>query len=211
MNNQYSLYTLAILWILWCSMHSLLISRTVTREMKELLEKRFGYYRLGYNVFSLVTLILLVSYQQRFAGKVIFAWPGPWIILKIVMFFAAFALFYGGYRVFDMQYVIGLKQLHQMRQGGKPQPMEFSTTGILEYVRHPWYSGAILFILAFGPVTDVSLVSKTILTAYIFIGAFLEEKKLVHEIGEPYIAYRQRVPMLVPWKGRKSENNGHDS
>jgi protein-S-isoprenylcysteine O-methyltransferase Ste14 len=46
----------------------------------------------------------------------------------------------------------------------------------------------------------VSLVSKLVLSVYIIIGTLLEEQKLIREIGEPYRAYRKKVPMLIPWK-----------
>ena len=102
--------------------------------------------------------------------------------------------------MFDMRYLLGTKQVDEMREGKKVDAMDFYTTGILEYVRHPWYSGSILLVWAFGSISEVSLVSKIILTAYLIIGTFLEEKKLIHEIGEPYLAYRRRVSMLIPWK-----------
>ena len=78
--------------------------------------------------------------------------------------------------------------------------MPFKTRGILEYVRHPWYTGGILLVWGFGDITDVSLVLKVILSSYFIIGTILEERKLVAEIGEPYREYCQRVPMLIPWK-----------
>jgi protein-S-isoprenylcysteine O-methyltransferase Ste14 len=96
--------------------------------------------------------------------------------------------------------MLGIKQVQQMRHGNGTDTMEFTSEGILGYVRHPWYSGAILLVCAFGDVTDVSLVSKTVLTVYIIFGAFLEEQKLIHEIGEPYRLYRTKVPMFIPWK-----------
>jgi len=99
-----------------------------------------------------------------------------------------------------MRYVLGIKQVREMREGRKIEVMDFNTSGVLEYVRYPWYSGAILFVWAFGPISDVSLVSKIILTAYLIIGTFLEEKKLIQEIGEPYLEYRRRVPMFIPWR-----------
>ncbi len=102
--------------------------------------------------------------------------------------------------MYDMRYVLGTKQVQEMREGKKVEPMDFNSAGILEYVRHPWYSGAILLVWSFGPISDVSLVTNIILTAYIIIGTFLEEKKLIFEIGEPYLQYRKRVPMLLPWK-----------
>ena len=168
--------------------------------MKEILEIKFAYYRLAYNSFSIFTLIPVVVYQQLLDERIIFFWSGPWLLLKFSMYLVSFILFYGGYRVFDMQYVLGIRQIDEMRGGRKIKALNFNTTGILKYVRHPWYSGAILLIWAFGPISDVSLVSKTILTAYIIIGTFLEEKKLIHEIGEPYLKYREKVPMFIPWK-----------
>ena len=168
--------------------------------MKEILEIKFAYYRLAYNSFSIFTLIPVVVYQQLLDERIIFFWSGPWLLLKFSMYLVSFILFYGGYRVFDMQYVLGIRQIDEMRGGRKIKALNFNTTGILKYVRHPWYSGAILLIWAFGPISDVSLVSKIILTAYIIIGTFLEEKKLIHEIGEPYLKYRKKVPMFIPWK-----------
>ena len=191
---------LAILWILWCSLHSLLISRFFITKMKNILGIKFAYYRLAFNAFSLLTLIPVVIYQQLLSEGIIFYWPGSWNILKFGMYLASFVLFYGGYRVFDMPYVLGTKQVNEMRENKKIDAMDFYTTGILEYVRHPWYSGSILLVWAFGSISEVSLISKTILSAYLIIGTFLEEKKLVHEIGEPYLAYRKKVPMLIPWK-----------
>jgi protein-S-isoprenylcysteine O-methyltransferase Ste14 len=168
--------------------------------MKEIWGIKFAYYRLAFNSFSILTLIPVVVYQQLLDEKMIFSWSGPWLLLKFGMYLASFVFFYGGYLVFDMQYVLGLKQIDEMRGGRKIEAMNFNTTGILEYVRHPWYSGAILLVWAFGPISDISLVSKIILTAYLIIGTFLEEKKLIREIGEPYLAYRKKVPMLIPWK-----------
>jgi len=161
---------------------------------------KFAYYRLAYNFFSLLTLIPVVVYQQLLAAEIIFFWSGPWLLLKFCMYLASFILFYGGYRVFDIQYVLGIRQIDEMREGRKTKTMDFNCTGILEYVRHPWYSGAILLVWAFGQLSDVSLISKIILTAYIIVGTFLEEKKLIHELGEPYLEYRKRVPMFIPWK-----------
>ena len=200
MSKLNSIYILALLWILWCSLHSLLISRFFITKVKETWGLKFAYYRLAFNTFSLLTLIPVVIYQQLISEEVIFPWPGPWNMLKFGMYLGSFVLFYGGYRAFDMRYVLGIKQVHEMREGRKIEAMDFSTAGILEYVRHPWYSGGILLVWAFGPISDVSLVSKIILTAYLIIGTFLEEKKLFDEIGEPYLEYRKRVPRLIPWK-----------
>ena len=200
MGKLHSIYILAFLWILWCSLHSLLISSFFITRMKDIWEKKFAYYRLAFNAFSLLTLIPVVLYKQLLPEEIFFSWPGPWNILKLGMYLVSFVLFYGGYRVFDMRHVLGTKQVHEMQEGKEIEVMAFNSAGILEYVRHPWYSGAILLVWAFGHISDVSLVTKIILTAYLIIGTFLEEIKLIQEIGEPYLEYRKRVSMLIPRK-----------
>jgi protein-S-isoprenylcysteine O-methyltransferase Ste14 len=37
-------------------------------------------------------------------------------------------------------------------------------------------------------------------TAWICVGAVLEERDLVADFGDTYRKYQQRVPMLVPWR-----------
>jgi protein-S-isoprenylcysteine O-methyltransferase Ste14 len=191
---------LSVLWICWCILHSLLISRGVVSFFKTILREKFAYYRLCYNVFSFVTLLPILMYHFSLPEVVFWDWPGAWLLLKFVMYIAAFILFYSGYLAYDLQYVLGLKQIRELSAGRNGETMDFKTSGILEYVRHPWYSGGILLVWALGYISDVSLVIKVILTAYFIIGTKLEEKKLVAEIGEPYRQYCRRVPMLIPWK-----------
>ena len=74
----------------------------------------------------------------------------------------------------------------------------FRTEGVLGYIRHPWYTGALLFLVFCLPVTDVNLVWRGVFVAYTVIGTELEERKLLEDLGEPYAAYRRRVPRFFP-------------
>ena len=203
MNRVQTIIILAFLWTGWCILHSLLISRGFTGMVRKILGGRYAYYRLAYSIFSLLSLVPVLYYQLSLDVKIIFTWPGPWSILQYGMYTSAFLLFYSGFRIYDIQYMIGIRQIYEAGGGSRKQNAGFKTEGILRYVRHPWYSGAILLVWAFGIITDISLVSKVVLTGYIIIGTLLEEKKLIREIGEPYLAYRKRVPMLIPWKTAK--------
>ena len=56
-------------------------------------------------------------------------------------------------------------------------------------------------------LTEVSLVIRVILTAYLILGALLEERKLKAEFGQDYRDYCRRTPMLFPWKFRPWANS----
>ena len=200
MENLNQIAISSILWICWCTMHSLLISPDVIAFFKRTLKEKFAYYRLYYNAFSFITLLPVLMYHFSLPEVVYFDWPGFWLLLKITMYIAAFILFYSGSKAYDLQYVLGLKQIREFSEGRSQEAMPFETSGILEYVRHPWYSASILLVWAFGNISDVSLAVKVIITLYFIIGTKLEEQKLFSEIGEPYRQYCRRVPMLIPWK-----------
>ncbi|MEM9341073.1 MAG: isoprenylcysteine carboxylmethyltransferase family protein [Bacteroidota bacterium] len=78
---------------------------------------------------------------------------------------------------------------------------ELITTGIYNYVRHPIYSGAILIYLGaflFTP-TDTLLASLFWLIAYLPVGLYLEEKKLVSQYQQHYLHYKKSVKAIIPY------------
>jgi len=72
--------------------------------------------------------------------------------------------------------------------------------GILSRVRHPLYSATILmvegFVFFLPNWTSVVMLCCTL--AYLAIGIYLEEQKLIKTFGEKYLKYRRKVPMLIP-------------
>ena len=192
--------TLALLWIAWCCLHSLLISSPVNQWIRRRGGAWQGGHRLAYVLFSLLSLLPILWYQVSLPQKILFSWHGPWRIIQGLLLGYALVMFAGGKRVYAMDHFLGIRQWRDHRLG-KPTEAPFRTDGILRLVRHPWYSGGLALLWAVGPVTDITLVSRLILSIYLVIGTLLEERKLRREIGRPYEEYCRRVPMLFPWKG----------
>ena len=51
-------------------------------------------------------------------------------------------------------------------------------------------------------MTPTLLMLTAGLTMTIVLGILLEERDLIERFANDYEAYRRRVPMLVPWRGR---------
>ena len=192
--------SLAVIWIIWCTQHSFLISRGAHNVAKRVLGLRFPLYRLYYVGFSCISLIPVLWYQFSLPSQIIVASSWPWVSGQVILLVYAGFMFYTGAQVYDMGYFLGLSQWGNFRKQKDNGSLPFHSDGILAYVRHPWYSGGIALLWGFGSCTDVYLLTRTILTAYIILGTVLEERRLKKELGDQYIAYCRKVHMLIPWK-----------
>ena len=77
---------------------------------------------------------------------------------------------------------------------------EVISTGVFRIVRHPIYTGAILFYLGAAVIT-MSIASAAfvliIIGFYIAIGKY-EERILAEEFGKDYLEYKKKTGMLFP-------------
>jgi protein-S-isoprenylcysteine O-methyltransferase Ste14 len=75
------------------------------------------------------------------------------------------------------------------------------TTGLYRHVRHPSYTGMLLymvgFVLVFRCWLGLLLVAGTLLVLLARMDS--EESLLESEFGEEYVSYRRRTWRLVPW------------
>jgi protein-S-isoprenylcysteine O-methyltransferase Ste14 len=195
-------------WVLWCTLHSTLISTTVTDFAKTKLGGGFRFYRLFYNVVSLVTLIPLVYYSHTLREAPVFRWEGPLGIVQVFLLAVSVYLFVAGGKHYSWARFWGIFQIKAGRAGSSlADSSTFVVSGIHRIIRHPWYLGGILIVWAQDMSASTILINMVI-SVYFMIGAVLEERKLVIEFGEKYREYQRSVSMLFPWRWLKTRIEG---
>lgn len=195
-----SYFVLAVSWIIWCGVHSGMISATVTDYLKSRFGSRFRFYRLVYNLVAIATIIPVILYGQSLQGNAIFRWEGLMILVQVPWLIIAVLLFLAGARRYDMLQFVGLRQIRtETSHSVLTETGKLDTRGILGITRHPWYLATIMLIWA--RTLDISaLITNIILTIYLIVGTVLEEGKLLREYGEDYREYQEKVSMLFPFK-----------
>lgn len=190
--SSYSL--LILLWILFGLIHSILASATVKRVVMQIMGTGYKYYRPIYSLIATITLIILVHYHFTCVDTILWR---PRVIEKIIAtlcILSGFAIM----AICTWKYFLDLSGVGVLL--GIENPIGLQETGMHAYVRHPLYSGTILFVwgIFLGYPYWNNLISCICLTLYTVIGMYFEEKKLVIEYGEAYQNYQARVPALMP-------------
>lgn len=190
---------LITIWVIWCALHSALISVTVTERLRRPLSKFFRYYRLLYNLFALVSLLPVLMFADSLKGAPLVAWEGSWRWVPVVFATAALFFFVAGARRYDLLQFIGVRQVRSENNCSVlTEDCSLDTRGILSMVRHPWYTGALLLVWV-RPLDLTAILTNLVLCAYLVIGAVLEERKLKMLFGAQYEVYQQQVSMFFPF------------
>ena len=157
-------------------------------------EKFYRYYRLLYSIFSFVTLLILLIYQYSFTSIIL-------IQSIFVKYLAVFILVIPGLLIMILSIFKYFRLLSGIRSLYEPvPPVTLRIDGIHKYVRHPLYTGTLLFtwgLFLIFPFLN-NLIAVIIITLYVLVGIKFEEKKLLLEFGNSYKNYSAKVPMLIP-------------
>jgi methanethiol S-methyltransferase len=199
---------LILLWGAWCALHSAMISTTVTEYVKRKLERGFRFYRLFFNVLAAVTLVPVLLYDRSFHEPPLVHWDGTLRVVQGLLLGTSLFLFLAGLQHYDMAQLVGVRQA---KRENSARPIgdngRLHKTGILGVTRHPWYLATMILIWSLD-ISMADLARNTVLTAYLILGAALEERKLVLEFGDEYRDYQRGVSMLFPWKWLRGRTRG---
>jgi protein-S-isoprenylcysteine O-methyltransferase Ste14 len=196
---------IVFLWAAYCALHSFLISISFTKLMTHFLKKYYAFYRLFYVVLSIVLLIPLIQFTGHADNKIIVTYPLYLNILRYILISGSLIMFaWAFFFNYDFLSFFGIRQILNLGKNNDSTG-EIKENGLLGIIRHPMYFALIIYLWC-QIFSMADLAVNVLLTIYIIIGTFLEEKKLIIEFGDSYNKYRQEVPMLIPFSKPRSHN-----
>ena len=156
--------------------------------------------RTTYVLFASLTLALLL-WQWRPIPTVVWQIANPSLATSVtVLSFVGWTVVLTSTFLINHFELFGLQQVATNLLGQNVPGPRFRTPLYYKFVRHPIYLGFVIAFWSTPTMTLGHLLFATVTTAYIVIGATLEERDLIAVFGNEYRDYRNRVAMLIPWR-----------
>jgi protein-S-isoprenylcysteine O-methyltransferase Ste14 len=137
-----------------------------------------------------------------------------WQII-IVLHLGSIAFLYAAFLQSDYLEFLGLKQAYRglLRILGRAPPApdiklfgthRLEVRGVYGWVRHPMMVAGLLFLLTSGPSLN-NIVYIAMYTAYMVIGGYYEERRMIKMFEDDYRRYQRRVGAFFPYIRRGQE------
>jgi len=156
--------------------------------------QKSGYARI-FNTTSV--LALLLAFLSMGYWDWAYFLTSPQTINVLLFGLGLIAVFAGLMLASAASKVISVSTVADMRTDRKPQLV---TDGIYSRVRHPLYLATIVLLIGLAllyPFPRVVVFAFS-LSCYVLVGAYLEERKLIHHYGQEYLDYRKKVGFMLP-------------
>lgn len=192
---------LTLSWLAYFVIHSLLAGLAIKDWLAHRYPNLMRYYRLAYNALAILLLAgpLYLTFHPQ--SEPLWQWVGPWRWLGDGLAIAAIAGFVYSLKFYDGAVFLGLRQWRSdARQVEEVDDLRISP--LHRYVRHPWYSLA-LVVMWTRDMDALLLLSCSLISLYFALGSRLEERKLQAIYGDVYRDYCRQVPGLLPRPWRR--------
>lgn len=143
--------------------------------------------------------LALIFWQWRPLLGVIWEVDGPAGAGLVAVSLAGYAMAVAASFTISHFDLFGLRQTWLHFRGEPYAPVGFRLAGLYRWVRHPLMLGFLIGFWATPRMTVGHLFFAGMITVYILFGTWIEERTLIAEHGERYLAYRRSVPALIPW------------
>ncbi len=191
------------------AVHSALLTPTARLALEALVGPRVlrGWFRLGYNALAAALLVVLLVYLARLPDRELFRVGGApaaglWAVRLAGLGFILYCVGRVGGGAF-----LGVEHARAWIRG-RPVPGDGVEAGDLvvegpyRRVRHPMYAAGLVVLWADPVWTWNRLGFALAASAYLWVGALHEERRMARSFGCRYTAYAARTPRFVPRRGR---------
>jgi protein-S-isoprenylcysteine O-methyltransferase Ste14 len=185
------------LMVLWALQHSIMARRSFKQQLLRLVPGHLE--RATFVIASAAALFTVMLGWAPIEGSV-------WQVDNAIGSAALTGLGIAGWLLvvaasFEIDHfeLLGLKQ-SVFAWRGKPLPEhEFQSKLIYRVVRHPIQTGLVFGMWCAPNLTGNRALFAALMTAYVLVGLFFEERDLIRQFGARYLQYRQEVPKLLPF------------
>ncbi len=198
----------AFLCLLFFAQHSILIRRSVRNALLKVIPEYC--HGVAYTFASAVVLLALVLLWQDSTVKLYVVHGGGRWALRLVLLLALAGVLWG-IRSLEKFDAFGIDTYLSHIRGKRTSPPTLTIKGLYGVVRHPFYAMAIVALWATPLLSADRLLFNVFFSAWILLGARLEERDLLSEFGEAYARYRRAVPMFVPRPSRRRTEKAREA
>lgn len=195
----------ALLVLAWGSLHSFMARRRFKAWLAGVLRPQL--HAALYSIVSSAGLIALCLLYRPIPREVYTLEGGAALLVNLV-FYSGWLLFVYCWFHLDLLEVVGLRPILRHHQagagpgggaaGGGSPAAAFRPTGPFLWVRHPVELAFLVAFWAAPQMTVGHLLFAALMTLYTFLGADLEERRMIDSYGAAYVDYMRRVPQMIP-------------
>lgn len=193
-----------LLFTIFAFSHTWLASLKIKRILVEKLGIKIAFYRLFYNISSVVFFLAFYALAPK-PDIIVYDLRFPYDIITFALQVLSLVGLWWATRPINLKEFAGTAQIGRYMRGEYKadeldEKQNLKIEGAFKLVRHPIYLFSILF-LGFRPTMNLFyLIMFICVIIYFYIGSIYEEKKLVELFGDEYKKYQTIVPRMIPIK-----------
>lgn len=198
-----------ITFTIFAIIHSLLASNWIKNKVLTLIKNKFAFYRIFYNILSLITLLLVIKILPD-DSAILYKIETPYSYLLLIPFLSGIIGIYFTFKYISFSEFLGISQIKRYFNNtyaieDKDEKLTLRIEGPYKYTRHPIYFYSSFILFSIPEMTLIRFVFFICIILYFFIGSYFEEQKLIKHFGDKYIEYQKKVPRIIPKLLTKNE------
>lgn len=158
--------------------------------------------RSTYVLFSSAALILLFALWEPIGGTIWNVENPTAVVILYGMFGFGWVLVLVSTFLIDHFDLFGLRQVWLFFRGKEYTHLPFATPGPYKLIRHPLYMGWFFAFWSTPTMTVAHFLFAVVTTIYILLAIQFEERDLKKFLGQAYVDYCDKVPMIIPFTKR---------